>query len=221
MISDPKSAKTGKMSGDSDQLLRKICEAIFSRMRPTGGMRTKDGTVKLVPMTDGFVWLRITPAQISKMLSTSWAEIKLAAAVAFCPTDVYAILNARFEGHILVCSSAGSLVVSATKRHGDSEYLFQELTEPFNSMHALQLLDPSESPDYLFIFASVRGDTADLEGWVNGQEASRFAAEGAAGGCGRAPDFHLSADASEPNAGQMTNARGMEASVIDWFYSEL
>lgn len=65
--SDPKNTKNqevSKLAGDPDQLLRRICEAIFSSMRLAGGMPMKNGSVKLVPITDGFVRLGITPAQI-------------------------------------------------------------------------------------------------------------------------------------------------------------
>lgn len=222
MISDPKNTKNqevGKVAEDPDQLLRRICEAIFSSMRLAGGMPMKDGSVKLVPITDGFVWLGITPAQISRMLTTPQSETDLSAAVAFSPNDVYAIVNVRFDGQVRVCSSSDDFAVAVTKQHGEFEYLFKDLTEPFNSMHALQLLAPSSSSDRSFIFASVRDRAAYLEGWLNSEEASRFAAEASADACGRTPDFHLSPDvAEEVDAPQTNKRRIVRASVIDWLY---
>lgn len=153
------------------------------------------------------------------MLTTPQSETDLSAAVAFFPNDVYAIVNVRFDGQVRVCSSPDDFEVSVTKQHGGAEYLFKDLTEPFNSMHVLQLLGPSASSDQSFIFASVRAGTAYLEGWLNSGEASRFAAEASADACGRTPDFHLSPDvAGEVDAPQPNKRRIVQASVIDWLY---
>ena len=221
MISDPKNTNhsgTGRVAGDPDELLRKICEAIFSRMRPAGGGRMKDGSVRLVPITEGFVWLGITPAQISGILTTPQSEVDLVAAAAFSPDEVYAIVSVRFDGQVRVCSAPDGVAASVMKQHGDPEYLFKELTEPFNSVHALQLLDPAKSPDHSFIFASVRAGKAYLGGWLSSKEASRFAAEASADACGRPPDFDFSADMPEKDAANTRDGRGMVASVIDWLY---
>lgn len=220
-MSDPKNPKdpeTGKVAGDPSELLRKICEAIFSRMRLAGGRRMKDGSVKLVPITDGFVWLGVTPAQISKMLTTSQSETDLVAAVAFSPNDVYAIVNARFDGQVRVCPSPDGFVISVTKQNSEPEYLFKELAAPFNTMNALQLLDPDKLPDHSFIFASVQAGRTCLEGWLSSQEACRYAAEADADACGRAPDFDLSADLPEEYAGSASKGPGIVASVVDWLY---
>jgi hypothetical protein len=93
---------------------------------------------------------------------------------------VRAIINVSFNGQVRVCRSANDLAVSITKDNCAPKYLFQELTEPFNAMHAVHLVfDPGDSSAQTFIFAEVRAQAISLEGWVDSQEASAFAAEGA------------------------------------------
>jgi hypothetical protein len=92
----------------SNELLAAISRAIFDRLAPVvAGTVTQEGPAELAPITTGFMWLRITPSQMSRLLGSRPEEVDLAAAVALFPDGVRALISARVDARIRVSRSAG------------------------------------------------------------------------------------------------------------------
>jgi hypothetical protein len=70
-------------------LLAQISSAIFDRVAPlVAGTLTQGGPAELAPMDEGFMWLRLMPHEMGRLLGSSPAEADLAAAVALFPAGV-------------------------------------------------------------------------------------------------------------------------------------
>jgi hypothetical protein len=191
-------AKLVDGSKQFDELLQKVCKVILDRMHPASFMPTNNGTRKATRITAGFIWLRIIPAQLSRLQSSEPAELDCAAAVSVFPSDVRAMVSARFDVRVHVRRSVDSFVVSVGKDNRRPEFFFQELTEPYNSMHALHMVfDPKDPSDQKFVLVEFNADGFKTEGWVDREEAKPWAAEGSKIGSGRPPDFHGTIGASD------------------------
>jgi len=174
-----------------EDLVFQICEKILGVMPRVGVKLGKDGATEIVSMTNGFIWLRITSAQLSDLFSANPAEADLAAMVAGFPADVPAIVSARFDVHVR--RLADGIFVSIAQGKCEPKYFFQELTEPYNPMHGLHVVfDPGYTSDQQFVFAEFSAGGLELKGWVDSEKAKEWAAEGGAYGIGRAPDFRVS-----------------------------
>jgi hypothetical protein len=186
---DP-SAPSDSRDNDANQLIVGISRAICNRIALFGaGTLKQTGPGDLAPITDGFIWLRVTPQQMSRLLGSSPAEADLAAAVAMFPAGVHALISARVDARVHVSRSADSLVVSIA-RCDEPEFLFSELSEPFDATHALHLVcDPAKDAGYTFVMLEFGAGKFVPKGWVDGEAAARYAAEGAKSATGRPPDF--------------------------------
>ena len=173
------------------ELLVDICKAIFNRVAPVvAGTLKQSGPGDLAPITNGFIWLRVTPQQMSRLLGSSPAEADLAAAVAMFPAGVHALISARVDARVHVSRSADSLVVSIA-RCDEPEFLFSELSEPFDATHALHLVcDPAKDTGHTYVVVDFSAGKFTPRGWLDFEEAAaRCAEEGAKRATGRPPDF--------------------------------
>jgi hypothetical protein len=104
---DDPSAPNDSPEKSSNELLAAISRAIFDRIAPVvAGTVTQEGPAELAPITTGFMWLRITPSQMSRLLGSRPEEVDLAAAVALFPDGVRALISARVDARIRVSRSA-------------------------------------------------------------------------------------------------------------------
>jgi hypothetical protein len=202
-----------------EELLQKTCKAILDLMHPASVVPTNDGTREATRITDGFMWLRFIAAQLSRLQSSEPADVDCAAVVAVFPSDVRAMVSARFDVRAHVCRSiAGGLAVSVGNGNHRSEFFFKELTEPYNSMHALHLVfDPDSSSDQKFVLVEFNAEGFKTEGWIDGEEARPWAAEGSMIGSGRTPDFHGTIGGSVPDEGdqqQVSDDDGMSVEML-------
>jgi len=179
----------------TNELLVAICKAIFNWVAPVvAGTLKQGGQAELAPITNGFMWLRVTPQQMPRLLGSSPAEADVAAAVALCPAGMRALITARVDALVNVSRSADSLVVSIA-RCDKPEFLFSELSEPFDAMHALHLVcDPSKDTGQTFVMVEFSAGKFTPRGWLDFEEAARYAAEGAKSAKGRPPDFRGTTD---------------------------
>jgi hypothetical protein len=184
-------ASNGSRDNSTNQLLETISKAIFDRVGPiAAGILKQGGQAELAPIDEGFIWLRVTPQQISRLLGSSPAEADLAAAVAFFPARMNALITARVDARVQVSRSADSLEVSISQSD-EPEFLFAELEEPYDVMHLLHLLcDPAKDVGQTFVMVEFTGGKFTPSGWLDGEAAARHAAEGAKSATGRPPDFH-------------------------------
>ena len=175
----------------SNELLAAISRAIFDRIAPVvAGTVTQEGPAELAPITTGFMWLRITPSQMSRLLGSRPEEVDLAAAVALFPDGVRALISARVDARICVSRSAGGPAVSISQC-AEPQFLCNELSEPYDATHALHLVcDPAEDTAYTFVMIEFGAGKFVPKGWATGEEAARYAVEGAKSATGRPPDFH-------------------------------
>jgi len=172
------------------ELLVAISDAIFNRIALFGtGTLKQSGPGDLAPIDKGFMWLRMVPAEVSRLLGPSPAEAELAAAAAMFPAGISALITARIDAHVRVSRSSASLEV-AIQQCTEPAFLFQELSEPFDAMHALHLVcDPAKDTGSTFVMIEFNGEKFVPKGWVDGESAARYAAEGAKTAKGRPPDF--------------------------------
>jgi hypothetical protein len=173
-----------------NELLVDICKAIFNQVAPVvAGTLKQSGPGDLAPITNGFLWLRIMPQQMSRLRGSSPAEADLAAAVAMFPAGVHALISARVDARVHVSRLADSLEVSISQSD-EPEFLFAELEEPYDVMHLLHLLcDPAKDVGQTFVMVEFTGGKFTPSGWLDGEAAARYAAEGAKSATGRPPDF--------------------------------
>ena len=187
---DPSTPKHSPDQG-TNQLLVAISEAIFNRVALFGaGTLKQSGPGDLAPITNGFLWLRIMPQQMSRLRGSSPAEADLAAAVAMFPAGVHALISARVDARVHVSRSADSLEVSISQSD-EPEFLFAELEEPYDVMHLLHLLcDPAKDVGQTFVMVEFTGGKFTPSGWLDGETAARCAEEGAKSAKGHPPDFY-------------------------------
>jgi hypothetical protein len=185
--SDPKASRNSRVS----ELLVAISDAILSCIEPAVAGTLKQGsTADPAPIDKGFMWLRTTPAEMSRLLGPSPAEADLAAAVALFPAGVRALITARVDARVQVSSSEGTPDVSIWQCN-EPAFLFQELSEPYDATHALHLVcDPAEDTSYTFVMIEFSAGKFAPSGWVDGEAAAKYAAEARKGATGRPPDFH-------------------------------
>ena len=95
---DGPSAPNDSPEKSSNELLAAISRTIFDRIAPVvAGTVTQEGAAELAPITTGFMWLRITPSQMSGLLGSRPEEVDLAAAVGLFPDGVRALISARVD----------------------------------------------------------------------------------------------------------------------------
>lgn len=105
---DDPSAPNDSPEKSSNELLAAISRAIFDRIAPVvAGTVTQEGPAELAPITTGFMWLRITPSQMFRLLGSRPEEVDLAPALALFPDGVRALISARVDARIRVSRSAG------------------------------------------------------------------------------------------------------------------
>lgn len=154
------------------------------------GTLTQEGPSELEPITTGFMWLKMTPTQMSRLLGRSPTEGDLTAAAALFPAGVRALITARVDARVRVSRSLDNLEVSISHCN-DPAFLFQELSGPYDATHALHLVcDPAKDAGYTFVLVEFNGGRFVPKGWVDGEEAAQCAAEGAKSASGRPPDLH-------------------------------
>lgn len=171
----------------ANELLAAVSSAIFNRLAPVIAGTMKQGPAKLAPIGEGFMWLRVTPEQMSRLLSASSAESDVAAAVAFFPAGVRARITARVDARVHASRAADSLVVTITQCN-EPEFLFNELSEPYDATHTLHLVcDPAKDTGHTFVMIEISDGKFVPKGWVDGETAARSAAEGAKSAEGRPP----------------------------------
>jgi hypothetical protein len=177
---DSPSAPIDSPENLTDELLAQISRAIFDRVAPiVTGTLNQGGTAELAPITTSFMWLRTRPQDMGRLLGSVPAEADLAAAVALFPAGVRALITARVDAQIHVSGSAHGHQVSIS-RCGEPEFLFNELSEPCNATHLLHLLcEPGEDTGYTFVMVELSAGKFVPKGWVTGEEAARYSAEGA------------------------------------------
>jgi len=92
----------------NNELLAAIARAIFDRIAPVvAGTMKQGGPADLAPLKEGFMWLRITPKQMSDLLGASPAEADVVAAVAMFPAGIRALITARVDARINIFWSGG------------------------------------------------------------------------------------------------------------------
>jgi len=172
------------------ELLVDICKAIFNRVAPVvAGTLKQSGPGDLAPITNGFMWLRVTPEQMSRLRGSSPAEADLAAAVAFFPAGMRALITARVDARVDVSRSKDNLEVSISQSN-EPQFLFSELSEQYDATHALHLVcDPAKDTGHTYVMVDFSAGKFVPKGWVDGEAAARYAAEGAKRATGRPPDF--------------------------------
>ncbi len=177
---DDPSAPSHSRENSVDELLMAICDAIFSHIAPVvAGTLKEGGPAELAPIDEGFMWLRLLPEQMSGLLGSGTAETDLAAAVALFPSGVRAMITARVDARVHVSGSADSLEVSISQCN-EPEFLFSELYEPYDATHALHLIcDPAKDTGSTFVLVEFSAGKFAPKGWVDGETAARWAAEGA------------------------------------------
>ena len=187
---DDPSAPKHSPDNSVNELLVDICKAIFNRVAPVvAGTLKQSGQAELAPIDEGFMWLRVTPEQMSRLRGSSPAEADLAAAVAFFPAGMRALITARVDVRVQASRSADSLQV-AISQSNEPEFLFAELEEAYDATHALHLVcDPAKDAGYTFAMLEFGAGKFVPKGWVDGEAAARYAAEGAKSATGRPPDF--------------------------------
>jgi hypothetical protein len=188
---DDPSAPERSPDNSVNELLVDICKAIFNRVAPVvAGTLKQSGPGDLAPITNGFLWLRMMPQQMSHLRGYSPAEADLAAAVAFFPAGMHALITARVDARIQVSRSADSLQV-AISQCNEPEFLFAELEESYDASHALHLVcDPSKEAGHTYVMVEFSGGKFTPKGWLKSEEAARCAAEGSKSSTGRPPDFY-------------------------------
>jgi hypothetical protein len=188
---DP-SALSESQDNSIHQLLVAVSSAICNRIALVGaGTLKQTGPGDLTPITDGFLWLRTMPAEVSRLLGSSPAEAEadVAAAVALFPTGMHALITARVDARVRVSRSDGSLEV-AIQQCNEPEFLFQELSEPYDATDAVHLIcDPAKQTGSMFVMVELHAGKFVPKGWVDGGAAARYAEEGAKRAKGRPPDF--------------------------------
>jgi hypothetical protein len=174
----------------TNELLAAIGSAMFDRVAPlVAGTLKQGGPAELVPIDEAFMWLRLMPQEMGRLLGSSPAEANVAAAVAMVPSGVRALITVRVDARVRVYRSVDSLEVSISQCN-EPAFLFQELAMPYDATHALHLVcDPAEDTGYTFVMVEFSAGKFTPSGWVNGEEAARYAVEGAKSATGRPPDF--------------------------------
>jgi hypothetical protein len=188
---DDPSAPNDSPEKSSNELLAAISRAIFDRIAPVvAGTVTHEGPAELATITTGFMWLRITPSQMPRVLGSRAEEVDLAATVALFPDGVRALITARVDARIRVSRSAGGPAVSISQC-AEPQFRFSEPADSYNAMHALHLLcDQAQDARSAFLLAEFSAGKFVPKGWVDGEAAARCAAEAAKSATGRLPDFH-------------------------------
>jgi hypothetical protein len=173
-----------------NKVLSQISRAIFDRLAPLGaGTLTQEEPAQLAPLEKGFVWLRTMRQDLGRLLGASPSEADLAAAVALFPAGIHALITTRVDVRIRVSSSEGKPDVSILQCN-EPEFLFNELSEPYDATHALHLVcDPAVDTGYTFVMIEFAAGKFVPKGWATGEEAARYSAEGAKSATGRPPDF--------------------------------
>jgi len=174
----------------TNELLAQISKTIYDRVAPrVAGTLTQGGSAELAPINEGFVWLRLMPQEMGRLLGSGSAEADVAAVVALFPPGVRALITAHLDARVHVSRSEGSLEVSISQCN-EPAFLFQELSEPYDATHALHLVcDPGKDKRYMFVMVELSDGKFVPNGWVTGEEAARYSAEGAKSATGRPPDF--------------------------------
>ena len=186
---DDPSAPNDSPEKSTNELLAAISSAIFDRIGPVvaGTMKQQGGPA---PLEEGFLWLRITPRQMSDLLGASPAEADVAAAVAMFPAGVRALITARVDARINISGPADIRAVSVTQCKSP-EFLLSELSEPYEATDALHLVfDSATDTGSTFVMVEFTAGNFIAKGWVDGETAARCAAQGAKSATGRPPDFN-------------------------------
>lgn len=205
---DDPSAPNDSGEKSSNELLAAISKAIFDRIAPVvAGTLKREGPAELAPITEAFLWLRLLLTQLSRLLGSGPAEADVAAAVAMFPAGVRALISCRVDARVQVSRSAEGLEVSMSECN-ESEFLFSELSEPYNATSALHLIcDPAKDAGYTYVMVEFVAGKFVPKGWVTSEEAARYGAEGAKRAVGRPPDFRRSSRKS-PKGDPGTESRG-------------
>lgn len=141
---DDPSAPKQSPDNSANELLAAISNAIFNRVAPfVAGSLKQGGTAELAPITEGFMWVRVAPEQISRLLGPSPAGADVAAAVAFFPDVVRALITARIDARVHVTRSADSLQV-AISQCSEPQFLFSELAEQYDHIQPSPLTKGSK-----------------------------------------------------------------------------
>jgi hypothetical protein len=187
---DGPSAPSDSPEKAGDALLAAISSAIFDRVAPAAaGTLKKEGPAELAPVDVGFMWLRTKPQDMERLLGASPSEADLTAAVALFPAGIRALITARVDARIHVSGLAGGHQVSIS-RCAEPQFLFNELSEPYDATHALHLIcDPTKDTGDTFLMIEFSAGKFVPKGWVDGEAAARYAAESAKIAIGRPPDF--------------------------------
>jgi hypothetical protein len=187
---DDHSAPNDSPEKAGNELLATVSSAIFDRFAPAvAGIVTQKGPAELAPVTTGFMWLRITP-QMSRLLGSRPAEADVAVAVALFPSGIRALITARVDARIHVSGSADGHQVSIS-RCAEPQFLFNELPDTYDATGALHLIcDPAKETGSTFVMVEFSAGKFVPRGWVDGEAAERYAAEGVKSATGRPPDFH-------------------------------
>jgi hypothetical protein len=189
------SEDAGVLANSTNELLEKISHAIFNHIAPVVAGTVKcEGPAELAPITEAFLWLRTLPTQLSQLLGSGPAEADVAAAVAMFPAGVRALITCRVDARIHVSRSSDGLEVSMSECN-ESEFLFSELSEPYNATSALHLIyERAEDTRHSFVMVEFNAGKFIPKGWVDGESAARYAAEGAKRAVGRPPYFRGTTD---------------------------
>ena len=165
-------------------MIEALASAIHKRVQPVIMTRA---TGDASPVVNGFIWIRITAAQIAQLLEHQPTNAIEAAGIYFIDLPP-AMLDACVTVSVTRSAGALSLSLSCT----NPSWRMTELGEPIDALHSLQLLWRQDGKDDLFVLAEKRGGEFRCEGWLGYEEAKKWALEGKAKDSGRSPDFKRS-----------------------------
>jgi hypothetical protein len=171
-----------------NELLVAVSTAILNRIGPiVAGVGIPEELP--LPLTEGFLWLRVTPDQVPRLLGSEMVETEVAVVVALFPAGVRALLATRVDASLRVSRSTGSLEASIAQC-SEPEFLLYPLVESFDATDLLHLIcDTGQDTGHNFVMVEFSGGKFLPKEWVDGAEARRYAADGEKQARGRGPDF--------------------------------
>jgi len=174
---DDPSAPNDSVEKASHELLAAISSAVFDRIGPVVAGTLTEEPAELAPLEEGVLWLRVMPREVGRLLGSSPAEADVAVAVALFPAGIRALITAPVDARIHVSGSADGHQVSIS-RCAEPQFLFNQLPETYDPTGALHLIcDPSKDAGFVFVLVECNGGKFAPKGWIDGKEASRYAAE--------------------------------------------
>jgi hypothetical protein len=164
-------------------LFENISVSIMNRLQPKGGSLGKDGTLTVEPVTDGFMWIRMTWDQAVRLLERHSTTVNAKAVVVLFAPRTPLMIDMTTE--VLIDGRTLSV-----KLNDDlSTDRCTVLAEKFNALHALHLIYDPEGTDQVYVVVECKGNDFRTGGWLPSKEAEKWANEGAQKDSGRTSDF--------------------------------